>query len=240
MSSDYRQLLIGCGRRRDKRVWLTEDMFGGAGPVSNREWQNLVTLDLNPTCNPDIVCDLSAFSWKAIDYNRESSIVRDALTHERGEWSRPLLRDDYWDELHAYEVLEHLGGLGDERAFFAHFSEIWRILKPGGHLLATCPSRFSSWLWGDPSHKRAILPESLVFLDQTEYMRQCDNPQTRTPMSDFRDLYQADFRVVYSHDNKMTHTFILQAIKPSRFVPEDGIDASWQPGDPIRGHSDPL
>jgi hypothetical protein len=214
--SDYRQLLIGCGRRRDKRVWLTSEMLGGApegaGPTSNREWVNLYTLDSNPACKPDLVCDLSTFDWYISRYGRITSTERGlACMADDG-----MLRSNFWDEIHAYEVLEHLGGLGDERAFFAHFSELWRILKPGGHLLATCPSRFSSWLWGDPSHKRAILPETLIFLDQTEYMRQCDDETMRTPMSDFREIYVADFRVVYSHDNKITHTFILQAVKPSR------------------------
>lgn len=208
-----KQLLIGCGRRRDKRVWLpSNDPQAGAGPASNRVWENLYTLDNNPACCPDIVCDLSCFEW----------FGRGTPTEHGLEALKPHARDqgvilsNFFDEVHAYEVLEHLGSQGDERAFFAHFSEIWRILKPGGHLLATCPSRYSEWLWGDPSHKRAILPATLIFLNQTEYVKQCDREESRTPMSDFRDIYRADFDIVYSHDNRVTHSFILRAVKPSR------------------------
>ncbi|MGH7746204.1 MAG: hypothetical protein ACREQ5_15780, partial [Candidatus Dormibacteria bacterium] len=71
---------------------------------------------------------------------------------------------------------------------------------------------FSSWLWGDPSHTRAILPESLTFLDQTNYAAQCG----LTPLSDFRHIYKEDFNILSSKDDRMFHTFILQAVKPSR------------------------
>jgi hypothetical protein len=120
--------------------------------------------------------------------------------------------DDYYHEVHAYEVLEHLGQQGDATAFFATFSEIWRVLVPQGYLVATCPSRFSEWLWGDPGHRRTILPCTLQFLDQTRYPLQL----RVTAMSDYRRLYRADFSVVYTHDDKTTHQFILQAVKPAR------------------------
>lgn len=209
----HRELLIGCGRRRDKRMWRTSDDFSGAGPASNREWKNLYTADINPECDPDFCVDLNVGpQWSPFEIrlkNWESLGILD----EDG-----CFQESFFDEVHAYEILEHLGKLGDELSFFDHFSEIWRILKPGGYLLATVPSRFSEWLWGDPSHKRAIYPCTLTFLDQTEYVRQCDNDATRTPMSDFRSIYKADFKIVYTHDNKLTHSFILQAIKPSRIA----------------------
>lgn len=213
-----KQLLLGCGRKRDRRMWLPPDATQGAGPAINREWEDLTTLDINPDVAPDIVCDLNAWPpWRPYTYFATPPVSDkgwEAVEHiENG---LGCLRSDFWDEVHAYEVLEHLGAQGDATSFFAQFSEIWRILKPGGHLLAVCPSRFSPWLWGDPSHRRAIIPETLVFLDQEQYQRQCDDEATRTPMSDFRNIYKADFRRVYSHDSKQTHSFILQAVKPSR------------------------
>lgn len=183
-----------------------------------RRWRNLVTLDSNPDCKPDYVWDLMNIPWRA-------PMISDVEVNvERARSGLPPLpyghiQENQFNEVHAYEVLEHLGRLGDALAFFSHFSEIWRILKPDGYLLATVPSRFSPWLWGDPSHCRAILPETLIFLDQAQYAQQLDGPEeSRTSMSDFRCIYKADFHIEYSHDNKANHLFILRAIKPARLI----------------------
>ncbi len=199
MSDPYRELLIGCGRSRAKRY--------NALSTHPRTWRNLtvgpVTLDINLDVRPDIWCDLNAAPpWRG---------------YRAGEPPAHELEGDYWDEIHAYQVLEHLGSQGDAAAFFGQFSEVYRLLKPDGYLVASVPSRYSGWLWGDPSHRRAILPESLVFLDQSEYVRQCDDPRSRTSMSDFRFLYRADFKIIDSTDNRADFVFVLQAVKPSRW-----------------------
>jgi hypothetical protein len=200
----YRELLIGCGRARDKRLYP-----GG----ERRGWRNLTTLDNNGHVKPDLWCDLNAAPpWYA--YPRAN-----ALDPERpygAECAHELL-PDYWDEIHAYEVLEHLGAQGDATALLSQFAELWRILKPNGYLCVTVPSRSSGWLWGDPSHRRAIVPETLVFLDQSQYILQCDAARP-TSMSDFRHLYKGDFRCVDQADNRQQFMFILQAVKPSRWV----------------------
>lgn len=158
---------------------------------SPTEWTNLVTLDYNADHNPDVIWDL----------NR-----------------RPLpFDDDSFDECHAYEVLEHLGRQGDYHAFFEEWSEWWRILKPGGLFFATCPHWSSKWAWGDPSHTRIVSVDSLIFLNQPAYTAQVG----KTPMSDFRHIYKADFDIIHAHvlrheiDNA-TQEFCLRAIKPSR------------------------
>jgi hypothetical protein len=117
-----------------------------------------------------------------------------------------------FDEVHAYQVLEHLGQQGDVLSFFATFNEIWQALKPGGHLFAMVPSIKSRWCWGDPSHKRVIQPESLVFLDQEEYHKQVGH----NSMSDFRHIWKGDFSVEHSEDDGNDHTFVLKAHKPAR------------------------
>jgi hypothetical protein len=192
---DYRNLLVGCGHARDKRLepahWQP-----GVDPqkrIAPRVWRGrLETLDYESPCEPDIVWDLNVTPWR----------------RSGGD----ILAADTYDEIHAYEVLEHLGAQGDYRGFFDTFSEVWRLLKPGGFLCATCPSRRSHWLWGDPGHRRVVLPVSLLFLQQPEYERQ----KGLTNMSDYRTVYRADFEVVHTHDNNQTHSFILQAVKPSR------------------------
>ena len=150
------------------------------------EWTQLISLDINSDHHPDVVWNLE---------------------------NLPLpFEDNQFDEIHAYEVLEHTGQQGDYVFFFAQFSEFWRILKPGGYLIGTCPSRNSPWAWGDPSHKRIFQPENLVFLDQSEYIRQVGI----TPMSDFRYIYKADFVCSHSADDNNTFSFVIQAVKPSR------------------------
>lgn len=158
------------------------------GTASSREedpgWTDLTTCDINPEHNPDVVWDLNVTPWAPFE-------------------------DNSYDEIHAYEVLEHLGQQGDYEALFAHFTEIWRILKPDGVLCATVPAWTSVWLWGDPSHRRAILPATLVFLQQAEYEKQVGV----TAMSDFRHIYKADFEPVFMNVGGDTFTFILRAIK---------------------------
>ncbi|MBK6854571.1 MAG: tetratricopeptide repeat protein [Burkholderiales bacterium] len=150
------------------------------------EWHHLTTLDINPHHHPDLVWDLTQL---------------------------PLpFEPNSFDEIHAYEVLEHTGAQGDYKFFFAQFAEFWRILKPGGVLIGTCPSRLSPWAWGDPSHTRVIQPEHFIFLDQRQYIAQVG----KTAMSDFRWIFKDDFSVVHAKDDGQLLQFALRAVKPSR------------------------
>lgn len=123
---------------------------------------------------------------------------------------------DSFDEIHAYEVLEHCGRLGDYKFFFAQFTEFWRILKPGGYFAATCPGHKSIWALGDPGHRRVFTSGTLVFLDQNEYVIQVDREETRTPMSDYRTVWRGDFQRVWIREDADHLAFVLKAIKPSR------------------------
>lgn len=152
------------------------------------EWDDLTTIDHDPNCGADVVHELEDLPWP--------------------------FEDNSFDECHAYEVLEHLGKQGDFRSFFAHFAEIYRILKPGGMLFATCPSWDSIWAWGDPSHTRIISSASLVFLDREQYHNQVG----KTPMTDFRWLWKGDFEPLHMEDKDGSFTFVLKAHKPARYV----------------------
>lgn len=146
-------------------------------------WHNLTTLDIDPQSSPDVIWDLN---------------------------SLPLpFATAQFDELHFYEVLEHLGRQGDWRAFFAEWNEYWRILKPGGYLYASVPAARSIWAWGDPGHTRIITQETLVFLSQRQYQEQVGN----TPMSDYRHVYHGDFEVVFMEtQGQETFFFALTAV----------------------------
>lgn len=164
----------------------------GIGADGTDGWgkKSVLAIDIDRRCAPDLVFDLNNTPWP--------------------------IESDCADEIHAYEVLEHLGRQGDHRTFFAHFYECWRILKPGGHLFATCPSWDSMWAWGDPGHSRVINAGSLVFLDQSEYTAQIGN----TPMADYRHEWRGDFQRLVTQTvgktGEETFMFVLQAVKPAR------------------------
>lgn len=205
----YRELMIGCGSRRikDPRLFTAAEirrwMENGHGFTDERhglEFQNLVTLDINPDHKPDI-----QFNLERIDGEQHNRIP----APPGSDYYLLKTPDSFYDELHAYEVLEHIGRQGDFRKFFAQFEEFWRILKPGGYFFASCPSYASPWAWGDPSHTRVITAGTLVFLSQEEYAKQVG----RTAMSDFRFCYRADFETVFASDDNDTLLFILRAKK---------------------------
>ena len=152
--------------------------------AGEQQWGGLVTLDFYPECRPDVVHDLNVLPYPFADAE--------------------------FDEIHAYEVLEHCGRQGDWRFFFDQWTEFWRIVKPGGYFCGTCPHRTSPWAWGDPSHTRIVGLEQLVFLSQKEYERQVGT----MAMSDFRHYYKADWQLVWEQlDADLTQRFVLRAVK---------------------------
>lgn len=179
-----RNLLVGCGFSREKLMGLKHPLV----------WEGeLLTMDYNSLCTPNILWDANVIPWRA-------------------DHGLPLM-EDYFDEIHAYEVLEHLGRQGDITSFFDTFNEIYRLLKPNGYLFATTPSRHSPWLWGDPGHRRAIIGESLVFLDRGRWSQ---GFKMKSPMADYRAFSQCDLDIQSSEDNHERHLFCLKAIKPAR------------------------
>lgn len=166
----YKELLLGCGHNRKKRL---------KPEFAKENWQNLITLDINPGANADVVHDLNVLPWP--------------------------FDDEQFDEIHAYEVLEHLGTQGDYKTFFAHFEEIHRLLKPGGYLLASTPAWDGVWAWGDPGHTRIISEGTLTFLNQDNY-----DDSGNSPLTDYRNIYRGDFEVVGSQEQSGSFFFVLR------------------------------
>lgn len=148
---------------------------------SRLEWENLTTLDMNPDVNPDVI-------W---------------------EWRIALPFDNKtFNEIHLYDVLEHVGKQGDFKTFFEQFGELWRILKPGGLLFIIVPNYTSMWACGDPGHTRCFSVGTFIFLDQEEYKKQ----QGVSPMSDYRHWWKKDFErlLVQETEDKEKLTVILR------------------------------
>ena len=163
------ELLLGCGNKKEKQLALPE----------KEKWNNIVTLDLDPNTEPNVIWDLNHL---------------------------PLPFDDEtFEEVHAYDVLEHIGQQGDWRTFFAQFEEFYRILKPGGHFFAITPAWDSLWAWSDPGHSRIITEGTIHFLSQDSY-----KDIGKTNMTDYRHVYKSDFEIVHSREENERFCFVLK------------------------------
>lgn len=158
-------LVLGAGNSKLQRIAVAPV---GADPLGNNFEDNFAEVwrvDIDPSCKPDILLNLEHLPW--------------------GPPPDGPLPSDYFNEVHAYEVLEHLGGMGDVEFFFSLWKEIWRVLKPGGLVCASTPWWESLWAWQDPGHKRVYSPELLTYLSQGNYKEQIGH----TSMTDYRRLF---------------------------------------------------
>ena len=165
-----RELLIGAGHDRRKRIWLGDDT----------EFKNLVTLDINPDAKPSVIFDLELVNLP--------------------------FDDNSFNEIHAYEVLEHVGRQGDWRFFFKQFDEFARVLIPNGMMFITSPPAASPWVWGDPGHTRFMGPEVYTFLNRQQYAIQLG----KTTMTDYRRCFVSDWTIIGA---KNDGTVVLRSIK---------------------------
>jgi len=166
-------LILGAGNNRDQRLIVGDPP--PEGPTFGDNFSEVTTIDIDPACKPSIVWDLEVPGWP--------------------------VPEDYFDEVHAYEVLEHLGRMGDYEAFFHTWKEIWLTLKPGGLVCATTPWWQSVWAWQDPGHRRVYSKELLVYLDQNEYVRQVG----KTAMTDYRRVFPPPFSFGMRYAGISTH-----------------------------------
>jgi hypothetical protein len=152
--------------------------------VPGREtWRDLVTLDISAKSGADMLWDLNKL---------------------------PLpFKDNSMEEIHAYDVLEHCGRLGDWQFFFDQFADFHRILTNGGLFFGTVPDCGTHNTWGDPGHTRSFSLISFVFLSQQQYSEQVGH----TSMTDYREYYKADFDIRHLCQSPMGIEFILKARK---------------------------
>lgn len=176
-----RSLLIGCGNSREKKVRLS----------SAPQWAGeLTTLDMNPNCGADVVFDL----------DRISIPMRDCL-----HGSRVLPFDDNtFDEMGAFDVLEHIGRQGDWRGWFTEMAEFHRILKPGGTFGIIVPIGQDALV--DPGHTRFIHAMWFHFLEQSHYVKAL---AAGSPVTDYRWYWTLDFEILFMEKQADHHLAVL-------------------------------
>ena len=132
-------LILGAGKSRDKRIKFEGSKDVGKGsPDNDFSKYDVITHDIQG--HQDVIHDLEEFPYP---------------------WA-----DEEFDEVHAYEVLEHTGAIGDGEFFFGQMNELWRILKEGGYLMITVPTWDSLEMWAIPDHKRPLPPQIFNFCNR--------------------------------------------------------------------------
>ncbi len=149
-------LMLGAGHLDPFRQIKGPD----SAPEESTEWW---TLDMNKDSNPKIHFNLDRI---------ESWILW---------WNRIPVKAETFDEIHAYQVMEHYGKQGNFKGLFRGMRELWRILKPGGWLIGSSPYHSAMWAWGDPGHTRVITRGTFIYLERKMYKN-----LGRGPESDYR------------------------------------------------------
>jgi SAM-dependent methyltransferase len=74
------------------------------------------------------------------------------------------LPDDHFQELELTHVLEHL------RNPLPLMQELYRVTAPGGRLLVRVPHASHDDAWVDPTHVRALTPQTFSYFGQPKYV----------------------------------------------------------------------
>jgi SAM-dependent methyltransferase len=152
-------LLLGCGNLHDKRI-----TFGG-----DEDGENLIGPGSPyPAFNQYARLHLHDFDEGLRDKFMNQPEYASFTLHDLNELPYPW-PDNYFDEIHAYEVLEHCGSQGDGDFFFGQFNEFWRMLKDDGYFMLSVPAWDAEVAWGVPDHRRVMPPGLFGFLSKEYY-----------------------------------------------------------------------
>jgi SAM-dependent methyltransferase len=112
------------------------------------------------------------------------------VVHDMGKRPFPF-KDGEFDEVHAYDSLEHWGVQGDWRGWFDEMGEFHRILKPGGTFAAIVP--LGADHFADPGHTRFLSLNHFLFLNQQWYDEQ---KELDTSATDYRWYWKLNFDIL--------------------------------------------
>lgn len=166
-------LHLGCGRKKTLEAMGLRNLRNVDGTPFTAPVR-LINLDMLPQVQPDILCELGK--------------------------DRIDLPDDSVDVVMAMHVLEHVGTQGEIGPWFQMWSELYRVLKPGGFVKFECPYHSSVWAWADPTHTRAISEMTFLYLNQEAYA----SPGTAMP--DYRPTFDfftpEELEIIPDHTNE--------------------------------------
>ena len=112
---------------------------------SGKGWRiDCLNVDIDPLWRPDLAADLG-----------KPLPAREAI--DLGRFGRRELPFDYFDEIHASHVLEHIPDLATAMGTFL------ALLREGGTLHAEVPYDLSYGAWQDPTHVRAMNERSWLY-----------------------------------------------------------------------------
>lgn len=148
---------------------------------SNPNWTGALTkIDINPNCGADLLWDM-----------------------DRDGFPLPF-EDNTFDEIGAFNTMEHWGRQGDFRGWFAECSEYHRILKPGGIMSILVP--LGKDALADPGHTRFFQANYFGFLNQAFYEL---NETKSTCFSDYRWLWKLNFDILYMKEHDGHHLAVV-------------------------------
>ncbi len=140
----------------------------------------LTKIDMNPNCGADLLLDMS---------------VR--CTHMPFE-------DETFDELGAFDTLEHWGGFGDWKAWFDEMPEYHRILKPNGTFSIIVPIGLDAI--ADPGHTRFFHQNHFGFLNRDFYER---NVSEGTSFTDYRWYLKRYWDILHLANQEGHHLSVI-------------------------------
>jgi hypothetical protein len=131
----------------------------------NRRIPGFINVDLTASCKPDVVADLEDTPWP--------------------------FRDDIADEVLMSHVLEHLGATGE--GFLRIMTELYRICRDQARILIITPHPRHDDFLVDPTHVRAVLPETFLLFSKSKNLEWQARGAANTPFGLYLNV---DFEVV--------------------------------------------
>lgn len=144
----------------------------------DREWVGeLTTIDMDTQCGADIVMELPG---------------------------KLPFQDETFDEIGAYDCLEHWGRQGDWKGWFTEISEYHRVLKPGGTFGIVVPVGQDAL--ADPGHTRFFHRNHFGFLTKRFYE---DNLAKGLPITDYRWYIKRWWEIVDLQEQGQHHLAVM-------------------------------